>query len=66
MLLESAAVLVFFALLETFVTGFIVLEEKMSSSEDRERDIRLVDGYIDAKELLCVFVRQLTHVIIEY
>lgn len=52
MLLESAAVLgscitgVFFALLETFVTGFIVLEEKMSSSKGRERDIRLVDGHI--------------------
>lgn len=46
MLLDSAALLVFFALLETFVTGFIVLEEKMSSSEDRERDIRLVDGSI--------------------
>lgn len=52
MLPESAAVLVFFALLETFVTDFIVLEEKMSSSEDRERDIRLVDGYIESKELL--------------
>lgn len=49
MLLESAAVLAFFALLGTFVTGLIVLEEKMSSSGDRERDIRLVDGYIRAK-----------------
>lgn len=51
MLLESAAILlswvtgVFFALLETFVTGFIVLEENMSSLEKREMYITFVNSH---------------------
>lgn len=45
------------------MTGFIVLEENMSSLEKKEMDIALINSHIYSH---IVFLMPLTHVVIEY